>query len=88
MEITLSHPPPLVSVAIVLFIFGVWAGPIGLFVLRKHLAHATGALLVLKAILIALTALTAPAAALMLLMIVRGTGEAMNVVWSLLRGSW
>jgi len=61
---------------------------IGLFVLRRHLANASGARLAVKVALGALTALTAPAAAIMVLMVVAGFGEAVTELWSLLRNVW
>ena len=88
MDMSLAAPPPLVSVAICLFVALVWVGPIGLFVLRKHLANASGPRLLVKTILFGLTALTAPAAALMVLVVLFGFGEAGDLIWSLLKSAW
>jgi len=88
MDMSLVSPPPLLSLAVAIFLYLVWVGPIGLFVLRKQLRNATGARLVVKTILGALTALTAPAAAMTALMIVAGAHEATTLLWSLLRDSW
>jgi len=88
MDMTVDSPPPLLSVAIAVFIYAVWVGPIGIFVLRKQLRDATGARLLVKTILAVLTALTAPAAAMMVLMVIADAGEATTLLWSLLKNSW
>jgi len=87
MDMSIVSPPPLLSLAVAILIYAVWVGPIGLFVLRKQLRNATGARLAVKTILAALTALTAPAAVMMVLMVVAGTGEAVTLLWSLLKNS-
>jgi hypothetical protein len=88
MDMTLISPPPLLSAGVYLFVAIVWIGPIGLFVLRRHLANATGLRLAAKTVLAGLTVLTAPAAALMVLIITAGAAEAVGLVWSLLRNTW
>ena len=88
MDMTLPPETPWFSIGMLLFIAVVWVGPIGLFVLRKRLANATGARLAAKVALGALTALTAPAAAIMVLIVVAGFSEAVAEVWSLLRNAW
>lgn len=85
---TLTSETPWFSIGMLLFIAVVWVGPIGLFVLRRHLANASGARLAAKVALGALTALTAPAAAIMVLIVLVGFGEAVDEVWSLLRNVW
>lgn len=88
MDMSPVSPPPLLSFGVVAVIFVTWAGPIGLFVLRKHLTKAKGARLVVKAILTVLTAITAPAAAIMVLIVVASAVEAFTLVWSLLKYAW
>lgn len=88
MEMTIVSPPQLLSVGVAMCVYVVWVGPIGLFVLRKHLRNATGARLFVKTILTALTALTAPAAAIAALIVIVGTSDAVSLLWSLLKNSW
>lgn len=89
MDMSLPLPPPsFLSIGMAISVYLVWTGPVGLFVLRKHLRNARGLRWIVKAILTTMTALTAPAAASMLLVVVAGTGDAAGVLWSLLRNSW
>jgi hypothetical protein len=87
MDMSIS-PPPVLSLGVYLFIAIVWVGPIGLFVLRKHLSNVRGLRLAAKTVLVSLTALTAPAAAVMALMVLADSAEAVDLVWSLLRNAW
>lgn len=88
MDMSFVSPPPLLSIAIAVFISTVWVGPIGLFILRKQLVNATGTRLVAKTVLGALTVLTAPAVAITVLIVIFGMGEAFALLWSLLKKSW
>lgn len=88
MDMSLPPSPPLLSIGLVVVIAVVWAGPMGLLVLRSHLANATGGLRTVKYLLTALTALTAPLAAGMVLLIVAGVAEGLDIVWSLLQNTW
>jgi hypothetical protein len=70
------------------FVAFVWAGPIGLFVLRKHLANASGARSLVKAGLTVWSVATAPLAGIMAVMVVAGAADGVYVVWTLLRNTW
>jgi hypothetical protein len=88
MDMSPPPSPPLLSVGLVLFVTVAWSGPIGLVVLRRQLADASGARLAVKTLLVSLTVLTAPATALMLLIIIVGFGEAAAFVGEVLKNAW
>jgi hypothetical protein len=88
MDMSLQSPPPLISFSLYLFLAIVSAGPIGLYVFRARLANASGARLAAKTVLIGLTVLTAPAAGLVILVVLSGAGETADLFWSLLRDAW
>jgi hypothetical protein len=71
-----------------IFVAIVWVGPIGLFVLRRHLARARGARLAAKVLLAGLTVVTAPVAAGTALMVVSGFVETVDLFGELLRNAW
>jgi hypothetical protein len=79
---------PVVSAAEWLFVTLVWAGPIGLFVLRRQLHDARGGRLAIKSVLVGLSALTAPLAAVLILMTISGVYEDADLLWSLLKAAW
>ena len=86
MSVTSDASPTLLAVAI--FAAIVWVAPIGLFVLRRHLARARGARLAAKVLLAGLTVVTAPLAAGTALMIVSGFFETVDLFGELLRNAW
>jgi hypothetical protein len=88
MDMSLTNVPPAVSVADWLFVTLVFAGPIGLFVLRRQLGDARGGRLVIKRVLVGLSALTAPLAALLVFVTLSGLFEDANQLLSLLKAAW
>jgi|GEM_PF-6153981 len=86
MSLTSDASPALLVVGI--FVAIVWVGPIGLFVLRRHLARARGARLAAKVLLAGLTVVTAPVAAGTALMVVSGFVETVDLFAELLRNAW
>jgi len=86
MTVTSHASPDLLVVGI--FVAIVWVAPIGLFVLRRHLAGARGARLAAKILLAGLTVVTAPLAAGMALMVVSGVVETVDLFGELLRNAW
>jgi hypothetical protein len=66
----------------------VWVGPIGLFVLRKQLIDARGGRLAVKRVMVGLSALTAPFAAVLILIVISGVYEDVDLLWSLLKAAW
>lgn len=88
MDMSLQSPSPLLSLLTWLVIAIVWSGPIGLIVLRRHLAHARGPALIAKGALVTLTTVTGPAALLMIGIVVAAAFEAATLLWTLLRSTW
>jgi hypothetical protein len=88
MDLNLTDISPIASIAEWLFVALVWSGPIGLAVFRRRFARAPGEMRGVKAALVGLTALTAPFAALMILMVLVGTYEAGVLVLSLVKAAW
>jgi hypothetical protein len=88
MDMSVAAVSPAISLADWLVVALVFAGPIGLFILRRRLADAHGGRRVLKAILVGLTAVTAPLAALLVIVVVAGAFEAGDQLWSLARAAW
>jgi hypothetical protein len=87
MEMSIADTSPtLLGVGV--FVAIVWIGPIGLFVLRRHLARARGARLAAKALLWGLAVVTAPIAAGTALMVVSGFVETVDLFGELLRNVW
>jgi hypothetical protein len=88
MDMSVNDVSPVVSVAEWLFVALVWVGPIGLFVLRRLLVDAGGGRFALKCVLVGLSALTAPLAALLILVVISGVHEDVDLLWSLLKAAW
>jgi hypothetical protein len=86
MSLTSDASPALLAVGI--FAAIVWVGPIGLFVLRRHLARARGARLAAKVLLTGLTVVTAPLAAGTALLVVSGFVETVDLFAELPRNAW
>jgi len=86
MSLTSDASPDLLVVGV--FAAIVWAGPIGLFVLRRHFARARGARRVAKVLLAGLTVVTGPVAAGTALMVVAGLVETVDLFGELLRNAW
>jgi hypothetical protein len=88
MDMSFADVSPVVSFAEGLCAALVFAGPIGLFVLRRRLADGRGGRLAAKAVLVGLTVVTAPLAALLILVVVAGAYETGDQLWSLARAAW
>jgi hypothetical protein len=88
MDMSLADVSPLFTVADWLFVTLVWVGPIGLFVLRKQLGDARGGRLAIKSVLVGLSALTAPLAALLVFVTLSGLFEDADQLLSLLKAAW
>ena|ERR1700686_5697672 len=79
---------PSVSVTEWLCVALACVGPIGLLVLRRQLGDARGGMLVLKRALIGFSALTAPLAAGLILVVMAGIYEDADQLLSLLMAAW
>lgn len=88
MDMSLTDVPPVISFVEWLLVALVFSGPIALFVFRRRLADARGRALVVKAVLVGLTAVTAPLAALCVFVVVSGAFEIGDQLWSLARAAW
>jgi hypothetical protein len=88
MDMSLTDVPPAVSVAEWLFVALVWVGPIGLFVFRRQFVDPRGGRLAFKRVMVGLSALSAPFAAVLILVVISGVYEDMDLLWSLLKAAW
>ncbi len=88
MDMSLTDVPPVVSAVEWLFVALVWVGPIGLFVLRRRLVDARGGRRAVKRVLVGLSALAAPFAAVSILVVISGIYEDVDLLWSLLKAAW
>lgn len=88
MDISLTDVSPVFSAAGWLFVALVWAGPIGLLVLRRQLGDARGGRLAIKSVLVGLSTLTAPLAALLVFITLSGLYEDADQLLSVLKAAW
>ena len=65
-----------------------WIGPIGLFVLRRRLAVATGGLAAAKVGLYFMSVLSAPVVLLTIGILIASALEALRLMWELLKWVW
>ena len=70
------------------FVAIVWTPPIGLFVLRRHLAGGTGLLLPFKALLIFFSTLSIPFVLLTVFTLAWAVVEIFGDLFGMLRQSW
>ena len=86
-EMTIVCPPPVWHIE--LMIAGLWFFPVGAFVMRRHLAGATGHLLAAKGILVALAWMTGPFAVMSAAMtILPAAIETVQTLVDLARVAW
>lgn len=84
---TIVCQPPVLHIE--LMIAGLWFFPAGAFVMRRHLAGATGRMLAAKGILVALAWLTGPFAVTVTVMtIVPAALETVRTLVDLARVAW
>lgn len=86
MSLNSCQPVPMMLTGVILSLG--FVAPIGLLVLRRHLAKASDGRRVLKAVLIALTVVTSPLALASIVLVIRGGAEASVTLWSLLARAW
>lgn len=88
MNMNVADLSPAISITEWLFVVLACAAPIGLVVLRRRLGDARGGMLIIKRALIGLSVLTAPLAAVLILVVVAGIYEDADQLLSLLQAAW
>lgn len=87
MEMTLVSPPPDWHTGVLVAML--WFFPIGAIVMRKHLAHATGATLFAKLVLFCAAWITGPFAVLVTVVIILpAIVETFATLQQLLQAAW